>query len=223
MENKIISTQDGSHTILSEQFGVTYHSKYGAIQETQHVFVDAAFKLKLLSQKKIAILDIGFGTGLNVLMTWLEAKNHSAEVDYVAIEAYPLSADQAAQLNYPDLLNLDEKDTYFFQQLHQSAWDEPTILAEQFTFTKCLKRFEEVDFEGLFDIVYFDAFAPNAQPELWETELLSKMYRALKPKGIFTTYCAKGAFKRNLKSVGFEVKKLKGPPGKREMTMGVKH
>lgn len=221
--NKIIETQDGSHSIFSEQFGVSYHSKYGAVQETQHVFIHAALRDKMQKQQNIAILDIGFGTGLNALMSYLEIKNSSINVNYAAIEAYPISIEQAMKLNFKDVLNLNKKDHHFFQQMHQMDWDIPITLAPKFTFTKHLKRFEDIDFIHQFDIIYFDAFAPNAQPELWEAPLLQSMYKALKQGGILTTYCAKGVFKRTLKSVGFSIEAIPGPPGKREMTRGIKN
>lgn len=221
--NQIISTQDGSHSVFSEQFGVAYHSKYGAVQETEHVFIKGALLDKIKTQQEVAILDIGFGTGLNALMTYLSASKQTTKIQYTAIEAYPLSLEQALQLNYAEVLNLSEVEQQFFQQMHQTAWNKPIALSEDFTFTKCLQRFEEIDFKNQFDIIYFDAFAPNAQPELWEADLLNKMYQALKHKGILTTYCAKGVFKRTLKKVGFTVEALPGPPGKREMTRGHKH
>lgn len=219
---QIISTQDGSHSIFSEQFGVAYHSKYGAVQETEHVFIKGALQDKIKTQQEISILDIGFGTGLNALMTYLSASKQVAKIQYAAIEAYPLSLEQALQLNYAEVLNLSETQQQFFQRMHETAWNEAIVLSESFTFTKYLQRFEDINFKSQFDIIYFDAFAPNAQPELWEADLLSKMYVALKDKGILTTYCAKGVFKRTLKKVGFTVEALPGPPGKREMTRGHK-
>lgn len=220
--NKIIDTQDGSHSIFSEQFGVAYHSKYGAVQETEHVFIKSALRDKIQQQQDIAILDIGFGTGLNALMTYLEVAKLKNTIHYAAIEAYPITLAQAMELNYAEVLNLNETDQRLFQQMHQMDWNIPAPLTANFTFTKYLKRFEDIDFINQFDIIYFDAFAPNAQPELWEAPLLQSMYKALKQNGILTTYCAKGVFKRTLKSVGFTVEAIPGPPGKREMTRGIK-
>lgn len=222
MPSSLFETEDGSHSILSEQFGVAYHSKHGAIQETQHVFINAALRLKAVLQKEISILDIGFGTGLNAYMTLLEAEKRNLSIQYSGIEAYPISYQQATDLNYSELL----KSTDFqpsFLKMHSADWATPIQLSQQFQFTKHQVKFETIDFTGQFDIIYFDAFAPNAQPELWEAALLSKMYQALKKDGVLVTYCAKGIVKRTLKAVGFEIETLKGPPGKREMTRAIKN
>lgn len=219
--NTIINTQDGSHSIFSEEFGVSYHSKYGAITESRHVFIDAGLYPKIIAQEKTSVLEIGFGTGLNAFITFLEATLRKVAVSYVGIEAYPISEPQLNQLNYPTLLHaVDQKD--IFLQMHLSSWDQPQKFSEYFTFKKQRMLFEEIAFKNIFDVIYFDAFAPNAQPHLWEIPLLQKMYEALKPEGIFVTYCAKGAVKRNLKALGFKVEALPGPPGKREMTRGIK-
>lgn len=217
----IFVTSDGSHSIFSEQFGVSYHSKHGAIQETQHVFIDAALLAKAKDQKKISILDIGFGTGLNAFMSFLAANNQALQLDYTAIEAFPIRTNQAATLNYTEILNLPQEQAHFMQ-LHECDWNQSIDLSPNFTFIKLLKRFEELDFVAKFDVIYFDAFAPDAQSELWEAPLLSQMYTALKEKGILTTYCAKGVVKRTLKSIGFHIEGIPGPPGKREMTRATK-
>jgi len=221
MSNQLFLTQDGSHSIFSKQFGVSYHSKYGAIQETQHVFIDAGLRPKSLQQKEIAILDIGFGTGLNAYMTLLESIKNDLQTTYVAYEAFPIGKEQVELLNYPQLLKAPSSAAYF-SLLHNQEWNRIGQLHDNFTFTKHLSSFQNIDFQDTFDLIYFDAFAPSAQPELWETALLSKMYKALKCNGMLVTYCAKGQVKRNLKEVGFKVEKLKGPPGKREMTRAIK-
>lgn len=221
MSDQLFFTQDGSHSIFSEQFGVSYHSKYGAIQETQHVFIDAGLMPKMLQQKEIAVLDIGFGTGLNAYMTLLESIKNELQTTYVAFEAFPIGKEQVKQLNYPQLLNASSSAPYF-SLLHELEWDQSLQLHDNFSFTKYLASFQDINFKASFDLIYFDAFAPSAQPELWETDLLGKMYQALKLNGMLVTYCAKGQVKRNLKEVGFKVEKLKGPPGKREMTRAVK-
>lgn len=215
MQNEIFITQDGSHSVLSGAFGVPYHSKYGAIQETQHVFIEAALYPKIEMSKSVSILEIGFGTGLNALMTLLEAHRQSLELDYHTFEKFPISMEQAQQLNYPTVFDIP---TDTFLQLHQCDWNTPTALSEKVFFTKWLSDFHAIDFQNQFDIIYFDAFAPNAQADLWEADLLSKMYAALKINGVLTTYCAKGVVKRCLRSVGFEIEAIPGPPGKREMT-----
>lgn len=220
--DKIFATQDGSHSIFSEQFGVSYHSKYGAIQETQHVFIDAGLRLKAVVQPHISILDIGFGTGLNALMTLCEAEKRNLNIDYVAYEAFPISKEQALTLNYPDLLDLRLRYADAFRQMHLIDWETPHQLLDNFLFTKHLQTFDKVDYVDKFDIIYFDAFAPNSQPELWENPVMELMYHALKSDGALVTYCAKGSVKRTLKGLGFTIEKLKGPPGKREMTRAIK-
>lgn len=219
--NSIIETQDGSHTVYSERFGVTYHSKYGAIQETQHVFIDAGLYHKSLKNKTLSILEIGFGTGLNAFMTLLEAEKRGLTIEYQAAEAYPLTIDEAHQLNYPELLKRTDK-TKDFRLLHESEWEKWYQINPSFKFKKIKSRFEDLQFEPIFDLIYFDAFAPSAQAELWEPPTLSIMYDALKEDGIWVSYCAKGSVKRNLKSLGFVVESIPGPPGKREMTRAKK-
>lgn len=218
---KIFETADGSHSIYSEQFGVSYHSKYGAIQETQHVFIDAGLRLKAILQSKIDILDIGFGTGLNALMTCLEAKRRNLTVHYTAVEAFPISLEIAQSLNYGEALN-DDAVNDVFMKMHEANWGETIQITEHFIFTKLEKKFQDLTFQSAYDIIYFDAFAPSAQPELWQTPVLKIMYDALRPTGVLTTYCAKGEVKRTMKSIGFKIERLPGPPGKREMTRAVK-
>lgn len=221
MQNEIFETQDGSHSILSTEYGVSYHSRYGAVQESRHVFMEAGLFQKSLEQKELAILEFGFGSGLNALLTMLEAERHQLHIYYETIEAYPISIDQARQLNYPTLLgapHLQEK----FLQMHECTPSIDQQLTPNFTFHKNLNRFEAINYPSTFDLVYFDAFAPSAQPDLWKENILAKTYQALKSQGIFVTYCAKGEVKRTLKNIGFQVEALPGPPGKREMTRGVK-
>lgn len=218
---RIFETQDGSHSLFSEQHGVSYHSKYGAIQESQHVFIESGLYYKMTGSKSLSVLEIGLGTGLNAFMTLLEAEKHQIQIDYTSAEAYPVSREEALQLNYPDLLDSKSWAAQFLN-IHECEWGNSHLLSPHFAFTKLLSRFEALDFSENFDVIYFDAFAPTAQPELWEPPVMEIMYRALKPSGVMTTYCAKGAVKRTLKAIGFEIEALPGPPGKREMTRAVK-
>jgi len=218
VDNKIFITEDGSHSMFSEQHGVSYHSKYGAIQETQHVFINAALQHRLPASS-LSILDIGFGTGLNAYMTFLEAEKIKTSINYVGIEAYPIRKEEVDSLNYFSQLN-QPKDS--FLQFHSSPWNEKQTFSDYFIFEKKQMRFEDLNFQNEFDIIYFDAFAPNAQPELWEENILQKMYDALNSNGVLTTYCAKGVVKRTFKKVGFEIEAIPGPPGKREMTRAIK-
>ena len=212
-------SEDGSHSLFSQKYGYTYHSKFGAVQESQHIFIDAALRFKAVLKAKISVLDIGFGTGLNAYLTYLEALKRNLSIDYVAIEAYPVAIENAILLNYPDFL---QSDAAIFKQLHTSEWDVKHRLHKQFLFEKKLQHIENIEEKNRFDIIYFDAFAPDVQPELWEEDTLQKMYDALKKDGILVTYCAKGQVRRNLKAVGFSIEKIPGPKGKREITRAVK-
>ncbi|MEZ4992082.1 MAG: tRNA (5-methylaminomethyl-2-thiouridine)(34)-methyltransferase MnmD [Saprospiraceae bacterium] len=220
--SRIFETQDGSHSVYSETYGVSYHSKYGAIQESQHVFIESGLYYKMAgSTAPISILEIGMGTGLNVFMTMLEAEKRQVHISYTTVEAYPLPMDEASQLNYPQ--QLDKKEwTDRFTAIHECKWNKLCRISPYFELKKLQTKFEELDLVNSFDVIYFDAFAPNAQPELWDEHVMGIMYRALKPEGVLTTYCAKGAVKRTLRGLGFTIQALPGPPGKREMTRAVK-
>ena len=215
--NKLLTTQDGSHTLESGQFGVHYHSKYGAIQESTHVFLEAGLQTAMLGRKEIDVLEIGFGTGLNALLSMLAAAKNNWTIRYTTYEAFPVSEDLSDQLNFTEVLQKPDWQSAFLQ-LHRSAWETRHEIVPGFHFLKHHQAFDAINQEEAFDLVYFDAFAPETQPELWNENLLGRMYRALRPGGIMTTYCAKGAVKRTLKGIGFTVEALPGPPGKREMT-----
>lgn len=213
-------TADGSHTLFSETYGVSYHSKYGALQETQHVFIDAGLHhVVAQGRRELHVLDIGFGTGLNALMSLVAAQKEGLVLHYHAVEKYPLSMEAVAALNYPALL---PEWAGVFQNMHAAPWGEAVAVTPQVTLVKQQEDFLNLDFTNRFDVVYFDAFAPESQPELWTEVLLAKMYAALKSQGVLTTYCAKGVVKRTLRALGFVVEPLPGPPGKREMTRATK-
>ena len=216
----LFTTEDGSHSLYSEKYGVSYHSKYGAITETQVVFIDAALNFKAKQSSNLSVLEIGMGTGLNVLMSFIEAEKSKLTLQYTAIEGFPVSNEQLSELNFCKALGNNFQDT--LDKIHSLDWNKRHDLSPTFRFEKQLKLFEEINFNNEFDIVYFDAFAPTSQPELWEESFLRKMYLALKPNGVLTTYCAKGVVKRTLKKIGFEIEALPGPPGKREMTRALK-
>lgn len=220
-EVEIFKTQDGSHSVLSQEFGVSYHSRYGAVQESRHVFIEAGLFFKAITTKELRILEIGLGTGLNAFLTLLEAERHQLRIHYQAIEAFPLSVEQARLLNYPEMLQAQDYQTQFLT-LHECPWEVEAAITPSFHFKKCRQRFETIDEREQFDVIYFDAFAPEAQPELWDIPVLSRMYNALRSQGILVTYCAKGVVKRRMRSLGFEVETLPGPPGKREMIRCVK-
>jgi tRNA U34 5-methylaminomethyl-2-thiouridine-forming methyltransferase MnmC len=215
--NEIVLTKDNSPTILSEKFGIAYHSIHGALTETNHVFIDAG--LKFYHEKgntNISILEYGFGSGLNVFQAIKYAINHSIVLNMNTLELYPISLDEA--LLFANELNLTVEDRDLFLRIHQSDWEVKVPIYSNVFLTKRLIDFNEYKHIECFDIVFFDAFAPESQPEFWDKEFLTKVYNSLNDNGIMTTYCAKGSFKRALKEVGFRIESIPGPPGKREMT-----
>lgn len=214
LEREIIHTQDGSTTIHIKDWNECYHSKHGAIQEAKHVFIKNG--LALFPNQNISILEIGFGTGLNTFITYLEAKGLGQTIDYVGVEAYPVSELEIQSMNYLEELDaLDSKDV--FVKIHSTNWGDKNNLTETFSLTKRKQFFEDIDDVEQFDLIYFDAFGYRVQPELWSTSIFEKMYKALKPNSILVTYAARGVVKRSMIEVGFTVEKLAGPPGKREM------
>ncbi len=214
MKREIIQTRDGSTTIQITEWDECYHSRFGAIQEAQHVFIKNG--LSLFEDKSISILEIGVGTGLNAFITFLESKKLNQSIDYVGVEAYPVSVEEVALMNYVSELNA-ENERAFFVKMHECNWEKPIALRDDFTFTKRNQFFADIDDLEKFDLIYFDAFGYNVQPELWSTTIFQKMHNALKMNGILVTYAARGVVKRSMIEVGFTVEKLEGPPGKREM------
>ncbi|MBF4518175.1 tRNA (5-methylaminomethyl-2-thiouridine)(34)-methyltransferase MnmD [Flavobacterium sp. ANB] len=214
MEREIIKTLDGSTTIHLKEWDECYHSKHGAIQEAKHVFIKNGFSL--FENNPISILEIGFGTGLNAFITFLEATQKKQKIDYVGVEAYPVDAGEVLQMNYVAELEALEFDN-IFEKMHKSKWNEKTEISTDFSLTKRKQFFDEIDDYETFDLIYFDAFGYRVQPELWSTEIFRKMYNSLKPNGVLVTYAARGVVKRSMIEVGFTVEKLAGPPGKREM------
>lgn len=215
-------TEDGSHTVFSERFGETYHSRHGALTESGHVFINAGLTYAVEhGLSEIEILEAGFGTGLNALMTWMEAEKRQLSVSYTGIEAYPVSIQDAEQLNYPATLGAPEWSGRFMQ-LHQLPWGERSRISGKFNLLKINSLIQEFTADSAFDVVYFDAFAPQTQPELWTAEVMVQLFHALRPGGVLVTYCAQGAFRRNLKAAGFVVESLPGPPFKREMTRALR-
>ena len=214
MEREIIQTSDGSTTIHIKEWDECYHSKHGAIQEAKHVFIKNG--LALFTNKSVSILEIGFGTGLNTFITYLESKKMGQNIQYVGVEAYPISADELVAMNYVAELDALESKAVF-DKMHQAVWEEKVSISEIFSLTKRKQFFEEIDDLEQFDLIYFDAFGYRVQPELWSTAIFKRMFNALKTNGILVTYAARGVIKRSMIEVGFTVEKLAGPPGKREM------
>lgn len=212
-EQKILQTEDGFQTITSAEYGEKYHSIYGARTESEVVFINAGFKNKI-QLDCIDILEMGFGTGLNALMTWIESEISNKQVNYTTYEKHPLSASMIPELQYGQALDKDS----VFEQLHTCPWNHPTNIGTHFSLHKIQGDIHDISDIARYDVIYYDAFAPSAQADLWTEDIFGKMYQALKPDGILVTYCAKGQVKRNLKAVGFTIEALPGPPGKREMT-----
>jgi tRNA U34 5-methylaminomethyl-2-thiouridine-forming methyltransferase MnmC len=213
----LYTTQDGTHTLYSANYGVTYHSRYGAITESNHVFIEAGLRYKAVLGRDISILEAGFGTGLNALLTYLEAEKRGLNVRYTALEKNPITSELVHSLNYPSLLGTDDLSSIFLS-MHTEGWEEEQVVSPSFRIRKLQTGIEAFREEQQFDLIYFDAFAPQAQPELWQSSVFSNLFDSLRPEGVLVTYCAQGEFKRTLKHVGFKVERLKGPPGKREMT-----
>lgn len=222
MQLEIRETKDGSNTLYVPTLNEHYHSVHGALQESQHVFIKHGLEHVLESKKDIKILEVGFGTGLNAILTFPFALSRQAFVQYDTLEKYPLTQEVVKKLRF-DKFILNPELLEHFEALHAAPWNEPTELIPYFTLQKIHETLEEFcSPDAYYDIVYFDAFAPEKQPELWEDGMFAKLYKATRPGGVLVTYCAKGSFKRSLKAAGYEVEALPGPPGKREMTRGVK-
>lgn len=218
---RVIATADGSSSVLNTRLNETYHSMHGAIQESQFIFIERGLDFWVSQNQTrnvIHILEIGFGTGLNALLALQYAEKNKKHIVYESIEAFPLEESVWSELNYPARTH----DKKHFQKLHEAAWDEPIAITECFSLLKRHASLQMATFVNAhFDVVFFDAFAPSTQPELWEMEMVSKVVAALKPSGVFVTYCAKGQLKRDLKTLGLSVEKVPGPPGKREFIRGV--
>jgi len=220
LEREIIQTKDGSTTIHIKEWDECYHSKHGAIQEAKHVFIKNG--LSLFEGKEVSILEIGFGTGLNAFITFLESKKMNQSIDYVGVEAYPVSIEELSSMNYVEELEAASEKS-IFKKIHQCNWEEKVTVSDHFLLTKRKQFFQEIDDFEKYDLIYFDAFGYRVQPELWSTAIFKKMYDALKKNGVLVTYAARGVIKRSMIEVGFKVEKLEGPPGKREMFRATKH
>ncbi len=218
MQREIIITEDGSHTLFVPELKEHFHSIHGAIQESNHVFIqNGLFKS---NKQKLVVLETGFGTGLNALLTLINRGER--DINYFSIEKYPLTANEYKQLNYPVLISENLQD--LFLSLHQCEWNKEAEIAPGFRLTKIQADLTEFGFEDLpyVDLTYFDAFAPGKQPEMWTESIFSKIAKHTSPRGIFVTYCAQGEVRRTLTRVGFKMQRVPGPPGKNEMLFGEK-
>ncbi len=227
MERKIVITGDGSTTIHLPEWDEQYHSKHGAIQEAYHVFIKHGLYHFYNSDgvpespKRISILEIGFGTGLNAFITLLEAEKSDMNIHYVGVEGYPVSMEEINQLNYTETLK-SIHEVGLFDKLHSVSWEEQQNITPNFSLKKQKKLFHHIEADNKYDVIYFDAFGARVQPELWTEVIFQKMYNALKDGGVLVTYSAKGSVRRAMQDVGFTVERLPGPPGKREMLRATK-
>ena len=225
----IITTKDGSHSLFSEKYEEIYHSGNGALQESRHVFIHSGFeyavqkfKTVITAENPINIFEVGFGTGLNALLSLIAAEQKKVNVYYETIERYPVSLNVIGQLNYVQLLD-EGGNGHLFQALHQSEWNAHHDISDRFAFKKNEQSFMEFQLSrDTFHVVYFDAFAPENQPEMWTLEVMQKIYASLVPGGVMVSYCSKSVFRKTLIEAGFLIEKLPGPPGKREMVRAVK-
>lgn len=219
MKREIIITEDGSTTIRIPEWDENYHSTHGAIQEAKHVFIKNGLDL-FQEQKTISILEIGFGTGLNAFITYLETK-HKDLVNYVGVEAYPVASDEVNQMNYTSQLDAAAEQSVF-DLMHSSDWDIKNSVTANFNLTKRKQFFQDITDENCYDLIYFDAFGFPLQPELWSEAIFQKMYDALLPNGVLVTYACRTPIRKAMLSAGFSVEKLPGAPGKREMLRATK-
>ena len=220
MKREIIITNDGSTTIRIPEWDENYHSTHGAIQEAKHVFIKNGLDL-FQNQDSISILEIGFGTGLNAFITFLETINKE-KVNYVGVEAYPISQEEIAQMNYVSELD-SEMYQEIFDKMHSCDWENQQTITENFLLTKRKQFFQDIEDKEQYDLIYFDAFGFPLQPELWSEAIFKKMYEALLPKGTLVTYACRSSIKNAMLSVGFSIEKLPGAPGKREMLRATKN
>ena len=233
MKRTIVETEDGSKTIHIADWNESYHSIHGAVQEAYHVFIKNGLNLFLNQYKEINILEIGLGTGLNAFITMLEAEKNHIKINYVGVEKYPVSEEEFSVINYfddvfkfyPEFENRKEEFLNYYLKMFSCTWEEEHIISDYLTIKKLEKDFFDLkgNVDERFDLVYFDAFGSQVQPELWEEDLLTIVANLTKASSVISTYAAKGSFKRGLKANGFQIKKYPGPPGKREMMVGFKN
>jgi len=218
MENRpwhpvIVTSEDGSHTLRVEALKEHYHSHKGALRESRHVFIEAGLK-QFSDTVSLHLLEVGFGTGLNALLTVLERGGRN--IAYTGLEAFPLDRKMVDLLNYSALTG-DDRAEAIFASLHDAPWDDSHVITPGFVLHKRQETLQDFRPADVFDLVYFDAFAPHAQPELWQPAVWEKLHAAMGTGGILVTYCAKGQVRRDMQAAGFVVERLTGPPGKREM------
>ena len=218
---QLVITGDGSHTLYVPQLDEHYHSTFGALTESMHVFIRAGLEY-FTGMNKITVLEIGFGTGLNAFLACLAAIDRGIMLEYYTIEKYPIGADLVDQLNYTSLISPRKNAVDLFTGIHRAPWNKMSAIHPCFNLYKIQADLVEFRPDFNYDLIFFDAFAPEKQPEMWSAEIFKRLYCNLTQGGIITTYCVKGEVKRKLISAGFIIEKLAGPPGKREILRGTK-
>ena len=218
MKLELVNTYDGSNSLKNLIINDSYHSKYGAINESKHIFINNG--LKRISKKKIRVLEIGFGTGLNALLTQLYCDKKKQNIIYHTIDNLPLKKDTYSSLNYCDQLKIDKD---IFLKIHNSLWENEIELSNFFVLKKINCDFTKTLLNEKYDLIYFDAFSPSKQPEMWVLDNFKKLYNCLNRNGVLITYSSKGDVKRTIKEVGFNVFSVEGPTGKREITLACKN
>lgn len=215
---KLIKTYDGSHTLFVPEMNEHYHSIHGAVQESEHIFIRNGFDF--CRKDPVRIFEAGFGTGLNALLTAMRSSKPKRKVLYMAIENFPLENETISILNYPEFAG--ENASEIFRLIHNAEWDRTVRITENFNLRKIKGDLTVAHLDGSFDLIYFDAFGPDKQPEMWTRDIFEKISELTCKEGIFVTYSAKGSVKRHLKAAGFTVELLPGPPGKRQIIRAVK-
>ena len=224
MKRELVLTSDGSHTVSIPEINITYHSKFGAIQESQHIFIEAGLNYLRNASKQTGVLNIfemGFGTGLNALLTLIATAPPQQKIYYETTELFPLEMEQVNRLNYCGQLNQPILQKTF-EQLHLCEWNREIEISPYFILKKTNTSLLNFSGNTSFNLVYFDAFAPEVQPELWTTGVFSNLYAHMQTGAVLTTYCSKSIVRKAMQAVGFIVTKIPGPPGKREMVRATK-
>jgi len=219
VKTELQTTSDGSHTLYVPEIDETYHSTHGAIQESSHIFIHTG--LQQCKKQRLNILEIGFGTGLNAFLTAIEAEKSGQEIHYYALEKFPLPFEKALQLNYSHRISSNNTNV-LFEKIHNAEWEIDVKITNHFILKKLQYDFTTYQPDTTYDVIYFDAFSPEKQSEMWTEEQFQKIYTACNQGAILTTYCAKGVVRRTLQAVGFKVERLPGPPGKREILRGIR-
>jgi len=217
---ELVKTDDGSDTLYARELGEHYHSTFGAVQESMHVFIHAG--LHMCDQPLLTIFEVGFGTGLNAYLTILEAFKTNQSVRYITVEKFPLPSNLLSAINYPEIIPNGSEE--LFKLIHNAKWDEEVKITNQFSLLKLSSDLIDVDYDTLplFDLIYFDAFSPEKQPELWKTSVFCQLANHCTLHAKLVTYCAKGVVRRSLIEAGFTTERIPGPPGKREMLRATK-